>query len=525
MGILQNAMDVTARKLVVSDFYDQLERLFHGSKPIAKLFRTRNKGYLYDTGTNKIVACDETECVILDYLFSYPANGTVSEALLKIEPHKLENSFRNILNTVEKENILLTRKAAQFALSSHFKDHEELIDTHLKQIQLEITENCNLRCRYCIYNSFVHNKRNHSEFVMDSNVAYRAIDYLGTHSKHRNRICISFYGGEPILRFTFIKECVAYAKRQLSGRTLDFSMTTNGTLLTEEMAQFLYSNGFSLTFSIDGPSDIHDEYRKDANGVGSFLRALTGLQSALDAFGPGARDRIMINMVYAPPFSENKLNRICELWTEYPSLLQGIRATITYPLLGTIAPDINGSCILREDKSIQKWAFEKYLIAYISKKPVMPLIAGIVETPLARLFQRPVYTKPVSNYHLNGCCIPGARKLYVTAKGNYYLCERMPTAARTIGNVFSGIDRGTIREIYVDGYAKASIADCSCCWAIQLCRICYALCSNSEGVDISRKRLECAVERKALEHALEFYCELLELDSRGLDFLKNFILE
>lgn len=81
---------------------------------------------------------------------------------------------------------------------------------------------------------------------------------------------LGFYGGEPLLEIELIKKCVDYIQKNVEGKRITFGITTNGTLLTGEVLQFLYDNDFSITISLDGPKEDHDACRKFANGKGSF---------------------------------------------------------------------------------------------------------------------------------------------------------------------------------------------------------------------------------------------------------------
>jgi uncharacterized protein len=75
-----------------------------------------------------------------------------------------------------------------------------------------------------------------------------------------------------------IKSHFEYAKRILPTTKLGFSITTNATLMTPDIGRFLFKEGFSVRVSIDGPREIHDEYRKDIQGKGTFDRTLSGLK-------------------------------------------------------------------------------------------------------------------------------------------------------------------------------------------------------------------------------------------------------
>lgn len=74
---------------------------------------------------------------------------------------------------------------------------------------------------------------------MSLSIAKKAIDFFQEHSTDQNNVTIGFYGGEPFLEFELIKECVAYAEDKLEGKKIEYSVTTNATLLTDEIIDYL----------------------------------------------------------------------------------------------------------------------------------------------------------------------------------------------------------------------------------------------------------------------------------------------
>lgn len=144
----------------LSKYFNELWR---DEKPIAKLFRTEAIGYLYDTGTNKIVSCDELEYSLVD---GFLKKGVVESLMKSISIYGLRGTIEaanKIRFFIEKEKILLSRKAIRFGLSSHYHDFEELIDSSFKILILETTQKCNFRCRYCIYKPEYEHRRNHGD--------------------------------------------------------------------------------------------------------------------------------------------------------------------------------------------------------------------------------------------------------------------------------------------------------------------------------------------------------------------------
>jgi len=255
--------------------YESLfSEVWNGQKPLAKLFKTPRSGYLYDTGTNKILECDELVFKLLQNLYASDVESAVQAFLDKHGNNAFLQAAKEIIEAVEEENIFKLKKATQFGLSDHFHDIDDLLNTTVQSITLEVTQACNLRCLYCIYHDHFKEKRNYGRQEMSLETAKKAIRFLKEHSSKNERAVCGFYGGEPLLRPRFIKQCVDYAKEIFNDRELSFTITTNAVLVTPAIAKSLCKNGFSVTVSLDGPAIYHDRYRKDAEGNGSFERML-----------------------------------------------------------------------------------------------------------------------------------------------------------------------------------------------------------------------------------------------------------
>lgn len=135
----------------------------------------------------------------------------------------------------------------------------------ITNLELMISEDCNLRCDYC----FVQTKRPAS---MSKGIGEKAADFLIKASGDRKDIGFLFFGGEPLLGFKTITHIVEYAEKRAAEveKRVHFSITTNGTLLTESVLQFFKDHKVSILLSIDGNAEVHDKHRKTRNGKGSF---------------------------------------------------------------------------------------------------------------------------------------------------------------------------------------------------------------------------------------------------------------
>jgi uncharacterized protein len=123
---------------------------------------------------------------------------------------------------------------------------------------------------------------------MSREVMRKAVDFAIANSGDVEELSIGFFGGEPLLNFPVIQEAVGYARNQAHRlkKQVTFSMSTNATLLTRPIMQFLHREDFSLLFSLDGPESIHDRMRKDWKGRGTHARALRNIQTFANQFSP-----------------------------------------------------------------------------------------------------------------------------------------------------------------------------------------------------------------------------------------------
>ncbi len=103
---------------------------------------------------------------------------------------------------------------------------------------------------------------------MSREVAQRAVEFLFEHSGPLEELVIVFFGGEPLLNFEIIRFVVDLAteKAKEAGKRVSFALTTNGTVLTDEIVRFLDEKGFGVTVSMDGNQAVHDRYRRLPGG-------------------------------------------------------------------------------------------------------------------------------------------------------------------------------------------------------------------------------------------------------------------
>ena len=245
------------------------------------LFKLYGECYIYSVNTNAIVKITDGlyECLV----------GNCNEK-------DLTDKDRLGLAYLKREGII-SDKVNQFVIRHSETDIlEDMYRNNLKSMILQLTQNCNLRCKYCVYSGSYTN-RTHNNKRMDWNTAKSALDFLLEHSSASPKIAIGFYGGEPLLEFELIQKCVYYAEKIFVGKELHFNMTTNATLLSEKMIYFLREHGFNITISLDGPKEVQDSNRVLAdNETGSFSTVIEKIRM-IDKIAPDFCNNISFNAV------------------------------------------------------------------------------------------------------------------------------------------------------------------------------------------------------------------------------------
>ena len=154
----------------------------------------------------------------------------------------------------------------------------------VKALCLHIAHTCNLDCSYC----FASQGKYHGErAVMSFEVGRRALDFLIENSGDRRNLEVDFFGGEPLMNFDVVKQLVAYARsvEREHGKNFRFTLTTNGVLIDEDVIEFANREMSNVVLSLDGRREIHDRFRVDHRGRGSFDLIVPKFQSLVKARG------------------------------------------------------------------------------------------------------------------------------------------------------------------------------------------------------------------------------------------------
>ncbi len=496
-------------KAIFVDKKKYLLKYFGEKKPLGFVLNTGSNAYLYDTGTNKILNCDAFTYDLLLNLFRMDTVPAIDQFIEKHGEDCFLETVSMLERSIDNHNIFGLYEITNFDLLPGKEELIESISTSCEELGLEVTEGCNLRCEYCVYQDENKENRNYGSRRMTRETAFAAIDFLAKNSLKSKRVALGFYGGEPLLNFPVIKESVLYAKEVFKDKPLQFTLTTNGTLIKPEIALFFAKNQVDVRVSIDGPEDVHDRYRKNITGDGSFNTVRNGLQNLFKEYGDSFAKKVNLYMVYAPPYSVKEIERRTELWEEPDWLPEDIRTSLGY-YSGPRLPGVEH----KEDKNFLQWAFEDYFSKTLDTENELkphPFSKSIIEHFLAIFSQRPIYDNVIEKFPMHACCIPAKKRILVTAGGDFRVCEKIPVSAPVIGNLEKGIDYDLLHHVYLETYKDMALSICKKCWAINTCDSCFIHGYDSEGLSPEKKVEECRGNRINTANKIYYYCRATEL--------------
>jgi uncharacterized protein len=352
-------------------------------------------------------------------------------------------------------------------------DVEDYLDASgTRQLILILTEDCNLRCRYCAYSDEYPLNRNRTSAAMSVEIGRRAIDQFferAIRSLPRNpwqRLAVTFYGGEPLLAHDTLRTLVAHAEAT-APCPLQLAVTTNGTLLSQDLAGFLVDHNFSILVSLDGDRANHDRNRVFADGRGSFDAVVENLRRFRQQFPTYARIHLITVIDWGTDvrgldlFFEEHKDDLPELQRAGGVTMEGTRY---YDRFSDEEHQAHALAI-REAEG-------HYFRAEADGTPPHRVGRLLWGTRAMSLRMRRRGGNGMSGMiPFSGACVPGS-KLAVRVDGSYDMCERV-NGTMPIGHVDTGIDVASVASIVRDYNAQVGSA-CWACPATKLCGLCMA---------------------------------------------------
>ena len=351
----------------------------------------------------------------------------------------------------------------------------------LKALCLHIAHSCNLNCSYC----FASQGRYHGErALMSYETGKRALDFLVENSGTRRNLEVDFFGGEPLMNFDVVKKLVEYARsiEKEKNKNFRFTLTTNGVLIDDDVIDFANREMSNVVLSLDGRREVHDRFRVDYSGRGSFDTIVPKFQKLVNA--RGGKNYYMRGTFthYNPDFLEDIKAMLDLGFTEL-----SMEPVVTSPE--------SPSALTESDKPI---VFEQY------------------EKLAELMLRRDKEGKPFTFYHYmldikGGPCIykrisgcgSGTEYMAVTPQGDLYPCHQFVGDEKfKLGDIYHGVDNKEIQnEFYsCNVYARE---ECRDCWARLYCSggcaaNAYHATGSVKGIykygcDLFKKRMECAI--------------------------------
>lgn len=442
------------------------------TKVPAKIFSSSSgQCYVYITQTNEILTIDKEWFHSLD-------EQTREAAVLK------ELTDAGLLTEQVPEQIQWCRTK---------EEYRDQITRRIPALTLEITQQCSLRCSYCIYSGNYDGARVHQACDMDMTLLTNAIDYFAAHNVDCPTADISFYGGEALLQFDKIRYGVEYARKRIPHKPLRFHVSTNGTTLTQPVQQWLSQNeDVTVTLTLNGPK--HDIYRKFPSGAGS-LDVITQHLREIKEHYPNVWERIDF-LANITSYSELLALRqyYMDVVGKPPLLISGIEKEGGNEFIQEIIGDgfRNGP----DQKRSQQLFISRH------DEYLKPFYQTNVES---------ISTRAIGNWTdapIAPCCIPFSHNLFVSAKGELSFCERT-APKQEYGNVVDGISGDAVEKAMEQAMSVFN-SKCRFCWAQRLCDVCYQhIHEDASGVPYISEAF-CQQAQRGIVTDLTLFCDISE---------------
>lgn len=360
----------------------------------------------------------------------------------------------------------------------------------LSVFTLGITTKCNLRCSYCCYSGSYRNTRTHGAYSMSSKNILPIIEFIKRYAR-KVPITISFYGGESLLEFGLLEEFSRLAS-EVWLDNVKFEISTNGTLLSSHIVDWLIANDVTLFLSLDGTERVQNRQRVTASGGGSFKQIIDALQY-IRSFSPSYFQNKVNIMMTVVDVSE--MASIAKEWHDNELLRDKLPIRIS-----TVAPNYA--------KGVKKVNIEQSTNMYLDildayeQHPKYSLMRVFFERFLAEWLNRPIYSLDSPSDFPT--CVPNNQKVYIDTDGSVGICEKVPDSFR-IGDIQKGIDWKRVNQ-QADALSNIIISRCTKCPIARLCSVCPNV------LDLSPDELDifCHNERTMQQVKFRIFCEMAE---------------
>ena len=351
----------------------------------------------------------------------------------------------------------------------------------VKALCLHIAHTCNLNCSYCFASQ---GKYHGDRAIMSFEVGKRALDFLVENSGTRHNLEVDFFGGEPLMNFQVVKDLVAYARsiEKEKGKNFRFTLTTNGVLVDDDVIEWANKECSNVVLSLDGRKEVHDRFRVDYAGNGSWEKIVPKFQKFVEA--RGGKDYYMRGtFTHANPDFLEDIKQMLDLGfnelsmepvvcaKDDPSALTDEDMAIVMKQYEDLA-----SLMLQKDKEGKPFTFYHYMIDLTGGPCIYKRISG---------------------------CGSGTEYMAVTPWGDLYPCHQFVGEERfKLGDIWTGVTNTEVQGEFAACNVYAH-SECRDCWARLYCSGgCAANAYHAtgsvtgvyeDGCKLFRKRMECAI--------------------------------
>ncbi len=363
------------------------------------------------------------------------------------------------------------------SLATDYKNNSKVV----KALCLHVAHTCNLNCSYCFASQ---GKYQGERALMSFEVGKQAFDFLIANSGSRRNLEVDFFGGEPLMNWDTVKRLVEYARsvEKEHNKNFRFTLTTNGMLIDDDVIDFANREMSNVVLSLDGRPQVHNHFRVDYNGRGSYEQIVPKFKKLVEA--RGGKDYYMRGT-----FTHNNVDFTNDI---FHMADLGFRELSMEPV---VCPPNDPYALIYED---------------------LPKIKEQYEILAKEMIKREKNGEGFTFYHYmldleNGPCIykritgcgSGTEYMAVTPWGDLYPCHQFVGDEKyLLGNVWKGVTNASAQDEFrsCNAYARP---ECKECWARLYCSggcaaNSYHATGSINGVyeygcELFKKRIECAV--------------------------------
>jgi len=445
-------------------------------------FEVDGDAFVYDRGSGLFFEADGTAVDVLAWMRSGGADSG-------LEVLRLDHGASAVDEAVSELALLGSRAGGGASPAVGAVGGPSL--SGLSSIALNVAGGCNLSCDYCYLGSGGEGPGGPGAStaerprLMTDEVAFRAIDLLFDESFGERELSVVFFGGEPLLNAGLIARSARHARHRAArdARRVTFHVTTNGTLLTPDVAAMLHAEGVRVLVSIDGPAECHDSHRTFRNGAGSYETIAANISRLPDGMRPGARATVTED---SPPLAE------------LVSHVRGLGFGVVH-----LSPVSEGPMA----RSFAERLVHEY--EELARAERDALVRG--DPPGAGCFMESVLSLELGRSRLRPCGA-GARYVSVANDGALFLCHRFAGDERYgVGDVEDGLDRFAVGRLLAKMGRRS--AACRECWALGLCGgACFYDVSLTTGPEespaVGPRSNRCRVRLRTLELAMWLHASM-----------------